>query len=359
MKKRGLIYLILATILFSSMEVAIKATNGAFNPIQLNFLRFIIAGVVLLPMAIGKLKRENHKIDLKDIKDFALMGFFCVVVSLSFYIISLLYVPAYEVAILFSSNTFFSIILASIFLREKISKQSMLALFIAFLGMLIIVDPFTFKGSFTGVILCIISAFTFSIYSVFSKYLTTGRPTGGTVMTCFAFIFGSIQLFILMMISHIPSVSGFLIAHKLNVLANIPYFSGITSDNLLLFLFISIGVTGIGFASYFLAIDTLSVAMGSIVFFVKPVLSPIISYFCIGEIISTKNEIGLAAIMVGSVILFIYNMKNIKHVSDIEELPDVILEDIKESAKDMKEEIKKDVEADIELLEDLNNEDRL
>ena len=54
--KRGYLYIAVTTLLFSSMEVALKLISGQFNPIQLNFSRFIVGGLVLIPFAVRELK---------------------------------------------------------------------------------------------------------------------------------------------------------------------------------------------------------------------------------------------------------------------------------------------------------------
>lgn len=41
--KRGYLYILITTLLFSSMEVALKCIAGQLNPIQLNFSRFLSA----------------------------------------------------------------------------------------------------------------------------------------------------------------------------------------------------------------------------------------------------------------------------------------------------------------------------
>ena len=54
--KRGYLYIAVTTLLFSSMEVALKLISGQFNPIQLNFSRFLVGGLVLIPFAVRELK---------------------------------------------------------------------------------------------------------------------------------------------------------------------------------------------------------------------------------------------------------------------------------------------------------------
>lgn len=304
----GLICIVVATFMFSSMEVAIKLTSGSFNPIQLNLLRFFAGGIILLPFARRKLQHTQHHLDRRDLRDFALMGLACTVVSMSLYTVSLLYIPAYQDAILFSCNTFFGILLSHVFLRESLSPFGMTGLFIALAGMMIIINPLHFTGSALGVILVLAAAFTFAVYSVFSKFLTSGRPTGGLVITCGTFFLGCAELLIWIAISHVPAVSSLLTRHGLEVLADIPVWTGINSSTLLLLAYIAVCVTGIGFATYFTAIEMLGVSTTTLVFFIKPVVSPIFAFFVLGEVISTSNIIGLAVIALGSTILFFSNM---------------------------------------------------
>ncbi len=306
--KRGVLYLAIATFVFSSMEVAIKATNGCFNPIQLNLLRFFIGGCILLPFAHRQLKHKQHRLTGYDWRVFLAMGLACVVVSMSLYTISLLFIPSYQDAILFSCNTFFGILLSSLFLKEHLSGLGKTGLGIAFLGMLIIIDPLHFTGSFKGVVLVLASAFTFAIYSVFCKALTKNHPIGGLVVTCFGFFCGCAELLVLVGFSHIEVVAHMLTSHHLSVLANIPILGGITAQTIYYLAYISICVTGLGFASYFKAIELLGVTTSTIVFFIKPVLAPIFAFFILGEVISQQHMVGLAIIMVGSSILFTSNL---------------------------------------------------
>ena len=72
--KRGYLYILITTLLFSSMEVALKLISGQFNPIQLNFSRFLVGGLVLIPFAVRELKKRGRKLDGKALGSFALLG---------------------------------------------------------------------------------------------------------------------------------------------------------------------------------------------------------------------------------------------------------------------------------------------
>lgn len=84
-KLRTLLYVIISTFLFSSMEIALKIAGGTFNPVQLNFIRFLLGGLLLLPFTLNKLKKDGRRLNSRDIRAFALTGFSCVVVSMTLY----------------------------------------------------------------------------------------------------------------------------------------------------------------------------------------------------------------------------------------------------------------------------------
>ena len=309
MKTKAYINILIATLFFSSMEVAIKYTNGVFNPIQLNFVRFLVGGLILMPFAIKKLKKFDYKLTKVDYIKFAFLGGLQIVIGMSFYTVSILYIPAHMAAIIFSCNTFFSIVFAFIILREKIYTFTVIALCFSFSGMAIISNISEHDVKVTGVVLCLLAAISFSLYGVLSKYFTKGSPIGGIVVTSYGFLFGVFELFILIMISRIATFSQFLNANNLKVLADIPVLSGISINTALPLIFICVGVTGLGFASYFAAIDALPMSTVSLVFFIKPVLAPIFAFLALGEIIVQKNIIGLLLIVIGSCILYINSLK--------------------------------------------------
>lgn len=303
------IYIFITTLLFSSMEVAIKYTHGMFHPIQLNFIRFFVGGLIIMPLAIKKLRKNNYTLTSLDYIKFAVLGFVQIVVAMSCYTVSISYIPAYTSAIIFSCNTFFSIVFAFLILKEKIFLHTIIALCFSFSGIFVISNPSKFEGDVIGVFICILSAILFSLYAVLGKRFSRDLPTGGIVLTAYSFLFGVAELFIFINISNMSSVSDFLIANNLKVLSNIPMFSGINASSIVPLAFMCIGVTGIGFASYFIALEKLPVSTVSLVFFIKPVLAPVIAFFVLGEVIIFTNMVGLVLISIGSVILFVSSLK--------------------------------------------------
>lgn len=294
------LYVFAAAFLFSSMEVAIKFTGGVFNPVQLNFIRFLVAGLLLYPISRRELGKLTYTLVKKDYLHFAFTGFLCIVVSMTFYTLSVSFLDAHVAGVLFCANTFFSMLLAHFFTEEKMNRPMLFAVCLSFVGFLVLINPLHFKGSLLGVVIVLISALSFSFYALVGKILYKDAPFKAATITSRSFLFGVAELFVLILISRTAPVSGALKAAGLDVFASIPIIQGIQADNLLILLYISVFVTGLGFASHLFAVETNPVAVSSLVFFVKPVLSPIMAAIFLGDIVYKHEIFGILVIAVAS-----------------------------------------------------------
>lgn len=79
-------------------------------------------------------------------------------------------------------------------------------------------------------------------------------------------------------------------------------------SNILAVLYVYIFVTGLGYASYFKAMEETSANTTSLVFFFKPVLSPILAFIFIKEFIPLNMIIGILFIIIGSIFTIACNM---------------------------------------------------
>lgn len=296
--KKGYVYIILTTIFFSTMEIALKFVSGQFNPIQLTFTRFLIGGLFLIPFALGALRRNNYSISISDLHYFSFLGFLGIVVSMILYQLAVQNTKASVVAVLFSSNPIFVTILAFIFLKEAIHKNNILALILEIIGTVIIIDPLNTKLSILGITLTIVSTLTFALYGVFGKKECV--KYGGVVVTCFSFLFGSLEMLVLIVLSHIAPIAALFSSNGLAVFSNIPLFTGYSLKTLPIMVYICIIVTGIGYACYFLSMEKTSAQTTSLVFFFKPILAPILALILLHEAIPMNMLIGILFILLGS-----------------------------------------------------------
>lgn len=305
--KKGIFYMLVTALLFSSMEIALKLTGTSYHPLQLNALRFFIGGLILLPLAHRQNRDLPIRLPLREYGFYALTGFVCIVLSMTVYLLSIRYTDASTVAVIFSCNAFFAVIFSAAFLRQPVSRQTALGLVIAFTGLFILMDPLHMGGDAAGILLAIGSAALFAIYAVLVKFGQGRTAYHGLVPTAYTFLLGTAELLVLMGLTHTAPVAAFLSRVGLETFVKVPFFAGITVSGLPLLLYISIFVTGIGFAAYGLAIEYGSVTVASIAFLIKPVLAPILCYFILGEGETPAAILGITIVAVGSLVITLEN----------------------------------------------------
>ena len=224
--KRGYLYIAVTTLLFSSMEVALKLISGQFNPIQLNFSRFLVGGLVLIPFAVRELKKRGRKLDGKALGSFALLGLMGIAVSMSLYQLSVTRIQASVVGVLFSSNPVFVTLFAFLLLHETISKNQIAGLVLDVAGIVLIIQPWHLRLDALGVVYVLLATLLFALYGVCGKRQCA--RFGGIVVTCFGFLFGAAEMIALAGLTHIPSLAASLTAAGLDTFASIPFFTGYT-----------------------------------------------------------------------------------------------------------------------------------
>ena len=305
--KKGYLYILFATFFFSTMEIALKLTSGAFQAIQLTFLRFLIGSLILLIPALRETKKRKTSFHKRDWLFFCGNGFLCVVISMILFQLSVLYSPAGVVAVLFSCNSVFVILFAFLLLGEKIRRHTVISILLSLIGMIVIANPAHLASSKMGLLLILGSAVTFALYNVVGR--TRSAKFGGVAVTCFSFLFGCAEMFLLILISRIPAVAAAMKGAGLTLFADIPIFSGITPLGLLGLLYVGIFVTGLGYACYFLAMEATGAATASLVFYIKPILAPLFAMVLLGEPITPQMVCGIILILAGSFITFVPNLR--------------------------------------------------
>ena len=297
---RGYVFIFLATVFFSSMEVTLKTVAADFHPMQLNCTRFLVGGLLLIPFALRGMRQHRATLTLPAWKGFAGLGFLGLVVSMMFYQVSILYAPASVVSVLFSCNPVLVLPFAFLILHADIRPAHLVALVTEVAAALIIIDPVHTSLDPTGIILVLLSAATFALYAVLGKKQCA--EFSGVAVTCFSCLAASAQMIVLMLMSHLPFVADALVAAGAPSFAHIPFFSGYRPDNILSVLYICVFVTAGGYACYFMGMEATSAMQGSLVFFFKPVLAPILAMVVLGEQVPWNMWAGIALMLVASVI---------------------------------------------------------
>lgn len=278
---KGYIYLTISILIFGPFEVISKLVHG-IDAIQLNFLRFLIGGMALLPFALHDIRRRQVDIRSKDLLYMLGLGILYIPISMVFLQVAIQNTSASLSTFVFSSNPVFIAIFAAWLLNEKPNLFIILSIALEIIGLLFISNPFEDKFDIYFIHLCF-AAITFAFYNVLMRK-TTGK-FGNLVAFTIVVICGTIALGI-----YLP-------------IASIPWFAGISTENLLPLLYLGVLGSGITFVSYYKGMELTSTNVGSIVFFFKPIQGTIYAIIILNEQLTTGFIIGASLIVLGSVLM--------------------------------------------------------
>lgn len=266
---------------------------------QITLGRFLIGGLFLLPVAAWALHRKQRKLTAKDLGAFAITGLFCVPLAMVFYQLALVSGHANVVAVIFSGNPIFVTILAFLLLREAIRWNNILALVLEVLGILAIAVLGGGGGSLLSVVLAILAALFFALYAVLGKRETA--QVGTIVVTCRQLPLRQCwSCWCSFSWAHTGPVLVLLRGGGAGYVPGRPPAQGINLQSLPYLLFIGIVSTGLGYVFHMFAIEKTSATHGSLVFFFKPILAPLVALAVLGEAITGPMVLGIVFFLAGS-----------------------------------------------------------
>ncbi len=155
---KGVFYLFLAQIGFAFIGVFTKYIGGSVNAITLSFFRVLIASLFLLSIALAFNKSKQLSIKAKDIVPFYVIGVMFAL-NFVFFISAFSYTSLSEAGLITAFTPVFVYFLASKFLKEKITKNGVFALFVVLLGLYVMnftgIDPTHLFGNFLVLVSCV------------------------------------------------------------------------------------------------------------------------------------------------------------------------------------------------------------
>ena len=249
-------------------------------------------------MAGWTLRRKGIRLTRRDVGTFALTGLFCVPLSMVLYQLAITHGQANVVAVLFSGNPIFVTLLAFLLLHETIAWNNLLALVLEVLGIGAIAGLGGSAVSLSSVALAVLAALFFAAYAVLGKRQTA--RTGSLVVTCGSFLWGGLELGVLLLLGRTEVGSALFGQLGLTMFQDVPFLQGLTGQTLPYFLFIGIVNTALGYVFHMLAIEKTSA--GSLVFFFKPILAPLFALAVLGEAVTPPILLGIVCFLAGSLV---------------------------------------------------------
>ena len=135
--------LIITNIIWGAASPIFKFALQNIPPFTLAFIRFFFAGLIFLPLAIGKWQKLTPRQWLEVL----LVGFFGITINISFFFLGLQKTESINVPVIASSGPVFIYFLSILFLKEKPKIKILLGMIIALFGVLtIILSPMFLDG---------------------------------------------------------------------------------------------------------------------------------------------------------------------------------------------------------------------
>lgn len=267
----------------------IKIGLEELSPINLTIMRLFVVCFVFLVLLILQPKKLS-KLQKKDIPSLFLLGFLGVVVYHLALNYGELYVSAGAASLIIATIPLFVVILAVLFISEKITLNVMLGIVMS-LGGVVIISTFGNKDIsleiqyLSGAIAVLVAALVGAGYTVAGKKLL--QRYSPLSLTVYAFLIGSLGL--------IPFISPSLFEEVMQM-------SAVGWGAVL---FLAFFPTVVSYTLWYVALEIKQASEISVYLYFMPVLSTIIAYFLLGEKITLLFVLGGALVIVG---LYIVNL---------------------------------------------------
>lgn len=202
---QGILFAVLATIIWSGNFVVARGIVNNIPPISLAFYRWLAATLIITPFAIGQFRRESQPV-LKNWKYILVVSLLGITIYNTLIYIAGRYLPAVNLALIgTTSSPVMSILLAAIFLKEQLKPLRIAGIVLCLAGILLLLSQgsleklmgFHFSPGDWWILL---AALSFAIYNI----LVRKKPAGispvnflfvtfsiGTILLLPAFIYES------------------------------------------------------------------------------------------------------------------------------------------------------------------------
>ncbi|WP_150265652.1 DMT family transporter [Paenibacillus tepidiphilus] len=277
-KLLGSLYLSLAAAIWGGMYVVVKVVVDVVPPLELVWLRYIIALVALL--TVGAVTKQSWRVARKDWPLIISIGLIGNTVSIVTQEIGTMLSSAQTGAIITATTPAFMVVFAWMILKERITLRKAGSVILATAGVLLIVGKAGIDPSYRlGGLSLLVAALTWALMSVLVKKVP-GRYSQVTVTTYAVMV--ALILLTPWMFSRLPELDW-------QAMREPSIWGGL--------LYLGVVSTACGFLLWNRGLQMLNAASGGLFFFVQPVVGALLGWLLLGE------SIGLA-FWAGTVLIF-------------------------------------------------------
>ena len=284
----GDILIIVAGLFWGSMGIFVRHLNAlGFTSIQVACLRLTTAGILFALVLLVK-DRRGFKIKLKDIPLFLALGLVSILFFTCCYFTAIRLMTMSTAAILLYTSPIWVMILAIIFLKEKVTLRKILALVLAFAGC-VLVSGFGGKVTVTGILVGLGSGLGYGLYSIFGTFAL--KKYSPYTVTCYTFLIAGLgSIFV---------ADPMDLVSKISAAENKPALFG--------FVLLTAVVTAvIPFLLYTLGLNMTTAGKAAVLATVEPAAATLFGVFVMGETIGPVAACGIILVFAAIAVLSIH-----------------------------------------------------
>lgn len=275
----GQIYLALAASIWGGMYVVSKAVLVVIQPLELVWLRYLVALVALVVMGVAS--RQSWRIHRKDVLLIAVIGIIGYFISIWAQFAGTQLSSAQMGAVVTASTPAFMVLFARILLKEKITMRKAASVLLATIGVLMIVGLSGLDVSFRlGGMILGIAALTWAFMSVLIKKVP--REYSPLVVTTYAIL----AAFLLITPFIVPNLQ-----FGQRELLQPMVWGGV--------LYVGIVSTAGAFYFWNKGLQMVDAATAGLYFFFQPLAGTLLGWFFLGEQVDITFWIGALLIAAG------------------------------------------------------------
>lgn len=287
----GDILIIIAGLFWGSMGIFVRHLNGLeFTSVQVACLRLVTAGILFAVILLIK-DPKGFKIKVKDIPLFLALGLVSILFFTCCYFTAIRLMTMSTAAILLYTSPIWVMILAVIFLKEKLTARKVIALVLAFAGC-VLVSGFGGKVTLPGILVGLGSGLGYGLYSIFGSFAL--RKYSPFTVTCYTFL--------------IAGLGSIAVSDPADLFSKIA-----SADNRLAlagFVLLTAVVTAvIPFLFYTLGLNRTTAGRAAVLATVEPAAATLFGVFVMNERIGIASAVGILLVFAAIIVLSIKQKK--------------------------------------------------
>ncbi|WP_196894615.1 DMT family transporter [Aureivirga marina] len=286
----GYTFGIVSTIFWAGNFIAAIDIHESIPPITLNFFRWVVATIVLIPFSIKIINKKNFVLLKKHFFFLSILSITGVSILNTFIYKASQTTSAINLSLIETSAPIFVVLISILFLKHKIIFREILGILITFFGVIYLITSGSFEKLLmlefkSGDLYMLAAAFSFSIYSIFFK--RKPKELSNHFIIFYTMILGNIFT--------IPFLIFEILHYKTAILFD--------TKTVLAILYVGIFASLAGYYLWNKALLYIGPVKTSIVYYLLPVFTSILGTIYLGEHFTITNLISMIIIIFGVILV--------------------------------------------------------